>query len=75
MFPHGLYKNINRKKKINVGHKYSLCEEADVTVMAPFTFSVVLLQLVQAVEVKVRGGVWQPIQRVGLKAVTQPVGA
>lgn len=48
---------------------------ANVTVNAPVAFSVILLQLVQAVKVKVRSRVRQPVQRVRLKAVTQPGGA
>lgn len=48
---------------------------ASVTVNAPVAFSVILLQLVQAVKVKVCSRVWQSIQRVRLKAVTQPGGA
>lgn len=48
---------------------------ANVIVDIPVAFSVILLQLVQAVKVKVRSRVRQPIQRVRLKAVAQPGGA
>lgn len=40
----------------------------------PVTLSVVLLKLVQAEEVDVRGGVRQAVQRVRLKAIAQPGG-
>lgn len=59
--------------KINILMQGS--KSATVTGKAPVAFSVILLQLVQAVKVKVCSRVWQPIQRVRLKTVTQPGGA
>lgn len=47
----------------------------DLTLNIPVTLSLILLQLVKAVKVKVRSGVRQAVQRVGLNAVAQPGGA
>lgn len=44
-------------------------------VIVPVAFSVILLQLVQAVKVKLRSRVQQTIQRVRLKAITESGGA